>query len=360
MIVFICKILFIVLEYVVCKKKGILHMELRERDKEVLKSLTKIEKRIQSLYSFVLDSFENPELRDKSIETLLTLISKEDELIEALELTRDKLQHIEKIYVERVGLSLDTNLPLGLSSSINKTNYPYYRTIAKMRYVCSKMDDSINHILDSYLLDNELNLLYIAIMRDIERQNDPSFRKSFLEYSQLILIDSPTVEVETLKRKMAPREYVDDCIELQADVVYWSYIKKLKQLEVDIDKSLIEEFMKPKNILDITRASSKYRAPRAGVQFKEIVLELYKYGSIMTDCRTPDFYVKVAYLKMIIAFFDKRSREATYNSFLSSEVISSSKYPWLMDLIKDNIIDLETNFISYIRKIALNPAFKIS
>lgn len=324
----------------------------------ILKSLIKIEKRIHSLYVAIE---KEPEKKDEYIETLLNLISKENELILSIKLSPKKLKEIENEYINRVGLSIETSLPLGLSSHLNDTNYPYYRLIARLRYACAKQNDSINLILEPYFLDVEIKLLYRIILGEIENKPvDFLFRKSLAEYSHLILIDSPNAEMEILKRRFTPVEYVDDCIEFCTTLLCWSYMQKLKKSDSEIDKNILKEYTESKCLLDNKRSLNVYRIPRFNEKANEIIRELCNLGSTGSNYRTPDFDVKVAYLKTIIALLDRKSRTTAYKSILSYEKFRNSKYPWLMDFIRLSMKDIENNIVPSIRKVAMNPTYKMS
>lgn len=304
---------------------------------------------------------QNPQEKEDFVEALLTLFKREERLLSMISLTDEKLKTIEKCFENKLNVSFATSLPFGLTQLIDSVNYPYYRTIAKLRYAHAKNSTDTQNMMDPYLLDNEICLLYRTLISRSQKTNlNSGHRRAYREFAYLSLMNSPSIEENVIQNGMNPSEYVDDCIEFHTSLICWNYMQKLKNSKTYLDDKTLQEYTDVRNLLDNKRSLNFYRIPRFNKRFQEIIQVLCQFGSTEDNIRSPYFEAMVIYLKCITAFLDRKSREEAYTSILSYEKIRLSKYPWLKNFIKENAEDIEKNMVSQIRKVSLNPTYKIS
>ncbi len=330
-------------------------MAISNLENSILKSLIKLEKRISTLYRAIEKDDAN---RENYIQALLSLISKENELLLSIDLNANKLETIESELIYRMGCRINTVLPLGITQYINDQNYPYYRLVARLRYTYSKQVDSLKKILDPYLLDNELTLFHRILTTEAEKDSvNPQHKNRLIECSRYLLMNSPTVECEVLRRDLSPVEYVDDCIEFHTTLLYWAAVQKLKDAKHLLEEKELKEYSASEHILNNERSTQLYRTPRFLIEYAEL-LELLKTLIKNNAENTPEFTILIGYLKTQLALLDRGPRQTMYEALLSHEL--SCNHPWLKNLFQSSFKDIEENLVSHIRKISLNPTYKMN
>ena len=125
-------------------------MRITKKDATTLDTLIKIEKRIYKLYKQFYKKHNQ-----KIIETLKGLIEVEESLLKELNITDDKYDLIEEIFVFKSGIYIQDNIPVCLDPSLEYSTYPYYRILARLKYeLCNQKELDFMYVMYVLILIN--------------------------------------------------------------------------------------------------------------------------------------------------------------------------------------------------------------
>ena len=322
---------------------------VEEKDLEKLRLLEN--NCIQNMYSQIQKGVDSV-----SYEELLSLIEVEVMFLQSIDIDKQKLAQIEQFYSKKYGIKVNTNLILGISTSLESPYYIYYRIIARLRYsLCKQVKvDDFDNFLNCYFTDNEVQILYYIIKRDIESGKlSPklSIKLSNLSYS--ILIDSVEAEVALIKNDLKPLDRIYDCTDFHTDLISYKMLEKLKYEDQafyeDNRSSLIQN--------NKTRSEGKLRIPNFNKKYIELFRELLSSEITITgDLRRSSYFmIRMSYLKALISILSSESRMTVYKDIRKSRFVNDSRYAWMLGFIKDSFCDIEESIVPYIQKVSMIP-----
>lgn len=296
-------------------------MFLEDRDIVIIESLIKVYKKIHELYEFIaLDT--NKEACTK---TISYLIQKEKELIDSIDLNDYKLEAIEEYVQAKAGLYLDNELPVSTITYLDRTNYPYFRLLARVRYYNSSNKKITLDIetLRPQIQDVESSIHYIVTHSRAEYITNKKDRYAALMHSLYVLIDSPVTE-----------KYCMDCnTELN---------KTINLLDLYVDGLTYRNISDGESFLIKRNISYEYIIQS---RIDEVLNELFELmrdeiSLIGKDYKTSDIFINlISYLKSLISIATKNQRLEIYDNIRN--MIEKFKYDRLFYRLLLNKIELD-------------------
>lgn len=296
---------------------------LDDNDILIIESLLKIGKRISSLYESILQSDDI----HKYCFIISRLIDSEEKLISNLNLDDIKLERIEEYIQEKAGLYLDSNLPVSTIIYLDKTNYSFFRVLARCRYYNSVIK---NPSLDleffrPKIQDIECALHYSITKRKIEKLESKKLKERAFRHSLYILVDSPLVEKYCMETNLSLNT-MPNSLDLYIDAYAYKnpttdsfLIRRTKIYEIIINKRIKEILSQ---LLELIRDEAS------------LIGSAYKTSDVFLNL--------ISYLKALIAISGTEERMDIYNkiySIINGENREDSYY--LKILLKDLIIEVE-------------------
>lgn len=311
-------------------------MVLTDKDKIIMGDLLTIANEIYKLYR----KLEKAKDKRKYTTKILSLIEKEEQLIELLQLDNDKLQAIESIFAHHK-ININSSLYLATQAIHENKKYPYCRVLVKLRSYTDKDTKNIKIIISEYLTQYEIILLY-KHLHNLSYQEPHLFINYYRRIAHILLMEDVEVEKDILKKDMAPIEELFDATELITDYLILEdyFIDKENQKDLNVAREII-------NLEEL--------------KFLRVQMQMLETMSIFEQKKTrfnPDKYVAthsyiVAFISALITFVTKENREGLYKTW-ASEAASEAQ----LEYSKRIINTIENELLPSVKKISLVPPIK--
>jgi len=308
-------------------------MKLTEKEKNILFDLLKIASTIFKLYK----KLETTKNKSFYTEKILTLIEKEEQLIELLRLDEYKLKEIEKFF-EQYNINVNSILYLSVQTALRDKKYAYCRVLSKLRNYLYKDTSNVLYIISEYLVEYEIALLYRFLIKNSE-QEEHLFVRHSQRIAHILLMDAPSLEQDILKRNMEPPQEIVDITKMIDEYIFYEkyFFGENKNKKLNIDRE------------DVNLEDLKYN------RMESIIKELYS---------TPVFFLNgfrfgsfndfmISNFAVMISLLSQNDREKVYNTLRSKEM------PEHLLPFVEQIIELsEKEFLPFIKTISLKPPTK--
>lgn len=161
--------------------------------------------------------------REGIIQTILQLISKEQEILKSIDLKKPSVRSVlNKILAS---FSKDNALPFGVLYDLQENEYPYYRLLAHLNYFDNDPRNT-DFVSIRTLIDTEIAFLFNELCAKAMRGK--AFR---------ILMNAPDVEVKALNNGLKPFDAVYESLDWEVQFKSLKQLVDLKRMDVEVDKS---------------------------------------------------------------------------------------------------------------------------
>lgn len=288
-------------------------------------NLIDLSTRINKVYKESLDCEDKTAVSKR----LLGLVKCEQNLIDELELTREKYIEIRDLFVKAYDLKLENNLLFGFSRNIQE-RYDYYRVLAKLNERV-KTTEPVNYDeADTLYRDTFVAVLYNSLLDDAKEHSEASM--VLTECATRILMDSTPTEISILENGLMPLESINCGV------------------RASIEKFLMHKMVTYKDGQDISIVDfslgeflyKQYLTYRSEIFSEQ---ENYIDSNSIEDAMDGMNLAYMNYILSLIALMSSKDRQKTYNSFLKQDGNEDKSFQEMLDYMLKRVSYLEKDLI---------------
>ncbi|MCI8498076.1 MAG: hypothetical protein HFG33_01565 [Bacilli bacterium] len=310
-------------------------MGLSSEELDIIAALILINKKTYSLYR-ALEAGEDSKTLIPEIEANLKL---ELDLYELLSLTADKVKAIEKYVETTFPIEINDKLLIGTSPMLNENTYPYYRLIARARYMLKSDSKRESDVVFNAYLDVRVEILYKCLLETAKKAR---CGEQLTEYGHLILIDSPEVEKRALKNLLCPFASIDDFTSFAVGLEMISIVKKV------FPDSPIQSAKNDSHIIYSTHFSEIYQ------EIEKLLIKQIRLEKELDD-RNSTFLLCICQLQAALSLLRSRERKKIYEELLNMKYLTSKMDK---DALKGAFEYVEKSLVPIINVYALGQPYK--